>query len=76
MTQEHGLAIDASFLDQFQDPKLWFLELITDTETRSQLQAMARAAASTAEQSSSSSSEFDLGVHEAFQNHFINVMQH
>ena len=73
MTQEHGLAIDASFLDQYQDPKLWFLELITDTETRSQLQAMARAAASTEQ---SSSSEFDLGVHEAFQNHFINVMQH
>ena len=37
MTEQFGLAFDTTFLDSYQDQRLWFLELITEPEVRSQL---------------------------------------
>lgn len=34
LSNEHGIAIDTTFLDSFSDPRWWFLELIPDLEVR------------------------------------------
>ena len=34
LSNEHGLSIDTSFPDSFDDPRWWFLELIPDQEVR------------------------------------------
>ena len=42
LSNEHSITIDTSFLDSFNDPRWWFLELIPDQEVRDQLQEIAR----------------------------------
>lgn len=71
MTEQYGLTIDTTFVDQYQDPKLWFLELITDEAVKSQLQQIARSH----QRPAAGEDDYDLAVYEAMKEHFLNVMQ-
>ena len=76
MTEQYGLAIDTAFVDQYQDPKLWFLELISETSVRTQLQDIARSAQQQAAAVGAEGlPDYDLGMFDALKHHFLNVMQ-
>ena len=60
---QYGLRIDCSFLESFEDPNLWFLDMIPDQQVRNTIKEIANGA-STLDEGGEEFPDYDMGAFE------------